>query len=152
MFISQEILRELVESGNIKARTKWKEVYPLFSKDKRYLDILGNPGSNPLELFWDVVDSLDQKLDQKLNVVEAAIKRHNDNLPKAPPPSDDAQTGEANGEQGGEKPFKVVPETTKEEFLKVVGNDEAVKAFAEEELDEIYRTVRMIYHDSYICS
>jgi pre-mRNA-processing factor 40 len=39
------------------------------------LKLLGNPGSNPLELFWDVVDGLDQKLDAKVEEVQAALKR-----------------------------------------------------------------------------
>ena len=73
----------MIESGNIKARTKWKQVYSLFRDDQRYLNMLGNPGSNPLELFWDAVDTLDQKLDAKLTVVEDAIKRHNERLPSS---------------------------------------------------------------------
>ena len=62
MISRKALLKELVDAGKLKARSKWKEVYPSFSDDKRYLDMLGNPGSNPLELFWDVVDDLDQKL------------------------------------------------------------------------------------------
>jgi pre-mRNA-processing factor 40 len=30
--------------------------------------MLGNPGSNPLELFWDVVDMFDQQLDTMINL------------------------------------------------------------------------------------
>ena len=54
------MLNELVKSGEIKARTKWKQVYSSFANDNRYLDMLGNPGSNPIELFWDIVDALEQ--------------------------------------------------------------------------------------------
>ena len=39
----------------IKARCKWKDVYPLFQDDERYLKLLGEPGSNPiwtLLTFW----------------------------------------------------------------------------------------------------
>ena len=70
----QELLKELLDAGKIKARTKWKEVYPDITIDKRYLNLLGNPGSNPLELFWDVVDGLDQKLDEKVELVDNALK------------------------------------------------------------------------------
>ncbi|KZV94551.1 hypothetical protein EXIGLDRAFT_736585 [Exidia glandulosa HHB12029] len=68
------LLQELVEAGHVKARTKWKEVYPLLEKDERYEAMLGNPGSNPLEMFWDVVDELDQVLDSKVDKVEDAFK------------------------------------------------------------------------------
>ncbi|EED77678.1 predicted protein, partial [Postia placenta Mad-698-R] len=54
----RDVLQSLVKSGQMKARTKWKDVYPSFSDDIRYLDMLGNHGSNPLELFWDLVDNL----------------------------------------------------------------------------------------------
>ena len=56
--VVQDVLQGLVKSGHITARTKWKDVYPAFADDARYLDILGNPGSNPLELFWDIVDGM----------------------------------------------------------------------------------------------
>ena len=38
------------------------------------MNLLGNPGSNPLELFWDVVDALDQKLDQKVETVVSVLR------------------------------------------------------------------------------
>jgi pre-mRNA-processing factor 40 len=102
------LLEDLVEAGKIRARTKWKEIYPLFSGDERYLSMLGNPGSNPLELFWDLVDNLDQKLDEKIAVVEETILAHNTRLSANGGPSD------------GTKAFAVGPTTTEEEFMMVV--------------------------------
>lgn len=61
--------------GKIRARSKWKEVYPLFSSSSAYLDMLGTPGSNPLELFWDIVDELDQALDNCIAVAEKVFKK-----------------------------------------------------------------------------
>ncbi|KIJ20730.1 hypothetical protein PAXINDRAFT_57698, partial [Paxillus involutus ATCC 200175] len=69
------LLKELVDAGKVKARTKWRQVYPTFASDERYLNLLGKPGSNPLELFWDVADQLDQKLDAKIAIVEESIRR-----------------------------------------------------------------------------
>lgn len=71
----QTLLGDLVQNKKIRARTKWKDVYPLFSSSAAYLDMLGTPGSNPLELFWDVVDELDQALDERVAIVESALKR-----------------------------------------------------------------------------
>ncbi len=67
-----------MDSGQLQAKSKWKDVYLIFKNDERYLNLLGSPGSNPIELFWDVVDKMDQKFDVKVTVVEDAIKRYND--------------------------------------------------------------------------
>ena len=80
----KELLKGLVDAGKIKARSKWKEVYPLFKEDKRYLDMLGNPGSNPLELFWDEVDRMDERLERKVEVVRGAAERWNAKNVKVP--------------------------------------------------------------------
>ena len=132
-------------------------MYPSFKDDKRYLAILGNPGSNPLELFWDVVDGLDQKLDEKIEIVEAAIKKHNDKL--APADAENAAEKEKDVDMADDKAkakdkakeeadpnapklFKVAPETTKKEFLSIVKRDEEVaKKLKPEDLDEVFETV-----------
>ncbi|KAL1726570.1 hypothetical protein EV714DRAFT_287125 [Schizophyllum commune] len=109
------LLQELVDNGTIKARSKWKEVYPLFKDDERYLNMLGNPGSNPLELFWDRVDELDQVLDKKMEMEDVA--EH-------------------------EKRQEITPETTEEEFLGMVKDDPEVKEkLSDEDLKEIFRTM-----------
>ncbi|KAL1686553.1 hypothetical protein GGG16DRAFT_63968, partial [Schizophyllum commune] len=109
------LLQELVDNGTIKARSKWKEVYPLFKDDERYLNMLGNPGSNPLELFWDRVDELDQVLDKKMEMEDVA--EH-------------------------EKRQEITPETTEEEFMGMVKDDPEVKEkLSEDDLKEIFRTM-----------
>ena len=122
-----------MDNDKLKARTKWKDVYPLFSDDKRYLDMLGNPGSNPLELFWDAVDSMDQKLDAKIAIAEAAFKRYNDNL-----------TASVANEAEEVKLFKLTPDTTLEEFSDVVKMDssDVVQKLKPPELVDVFTTVR----------
>jgi pre-mRNA-processing factor 40 len=122
-------LQELIAGGDIKARSKWKLVYPKFSSDTRYLDMLGKPGSNPIELFWDVVDDLDQKLDAKIATVDAAIKRYNSKR------SSDAE--------GSSQPWSVQPGTTEVEFLKVVqeNGDEESASLSADDLKQIFTTV-----------
>lgn len=137
----QDLLQGLVDAGKIKARSKWKEVYPLFQDDERYLSMLGNPGSNPLELFWDAVDALDQQLDEKIAIVEDAIARHNKKLGV----NDDKAT-EDGTTQGGEndvRGFAVGPETTEDEFRNVIkaNADDAVNTLSSEDLRIIYRAV-----------
>jgi pre-mRNA-processing factor 40 len=115
------LLKELVDAGSIKARTKWKTVYPEFKEDERYLNMLGQAGSNPLELFWDVVDSLDQQLDAKIAVVEDALHK---------------RPAGADGEH-----FAVTPETTLQKFLAVLKDDKEVRSLSEADLKTVFKTV-----------
>ncbi|KAJ7509732.1 hypothetical protein B0H11DRAFT_1960858 [Mycena galericulata] len=161
----KELLEELVGAEEIKARTKWKDVYPLFRSDERYLNMLGNPGSNPLELFWDTVDVLDQALEKKIAVVEDAIGRYNAARAKQASAAGEADgdvkmadgTEEAaNGDQEKEKEkekekdsgFVVNPETLEEEFFAVVKagseGDIAVEALSTEDLQLVFNTIRDI--------
>ena len=112
--------------------------------------MLGNPGSNPLELFWDTVDTLDQALDQKIAVVEEAIARYNaekDALEdKAAEKQDEAH------EMHNAVRFSVAPETTAEEFLSVIkaAADDATKALSEQDLHDAFKTVSI--SDQYLIS
>ena len=127
------MVRNLVREGKIKARSKWKEVYPLFRDDERYISMLGNPGSNPLELFWDAVDALDQQLDRKIMIVEEVFKNY-------------GVQEEVVSDKAKSKGFVIGSETTEEEFNKVVKAhaDEAVRTLTKEDLYEVYKTVSLV--------
>jgi len=129
----QALLQELIDQGKIKAGTKWKTIYPFFKDDERYTNILGSPGSGPLELFWDIVDAMDQKLEGKIEIVESAVKRYNEKH----------QPGDGMDVDSGVVAFKVGIETTAKEFLDVVkaDEDEKVRALADEELSNVFRAV-----------
>ena len=102
---------------HIKAKTKWKEVYPRFADDPRYLDLLGNPGSSPIELFWDVVDGLDQELESHAHLVEKVLQAKN---------------------------FTFTFETSVDEFRSVVQNDQSLQSLTEEQLRNVHQHVSMI--------
>jgi pre-mRNA-processing factor 40 len=102
--------------------------------------MLGNPGSNPLELFWDAVDALDQKLDSKIVVVDDAIKRfnakHHPDEAKEEPSDDKMKTDD-------ETLFTITADTTWDEFVKVIKEDgEAAKGLSQEDLQLVFKTVR----------
>jgi pre-mRNA-processing factor 40 len=67
-------LQELVREGIIVEGAKWKDIFPLIKDDERFLNMLGQSGSTPLELFWDVVEALDTdfrlKRDYVLDVLD----------------------------------------------------------------------------------
>ena len=57
-----DLLKELKDQGKVKAGTKWMEVLPQIHEDPRYVAILGQPGSTPLDLFWDMVEEEERAL------------------------------------------------------------------------------------------
>lgn len=114
----QQLLDELLAAKQIRAKSKWKEVYPLFSKDERYLNLLGNPGSNPIELFWDVVDILDEALEHHAARVEKVFTA---------------------------KQMTFTTEMTEEEFLDLLKGEPEVEQLNEGQLKNVYQHVSLIF-------
>lgn len=56
------LLADLHRDGHIKAGSKWKHVLPLLENDERYLNMLGQDGSTPMQLFWDVLEDEERAL------------------------------------------------------------------------------------------
>ncbi|SRR5260221_12316460 len=102
----------------MRAKTKWKQVYPLFQDDRRYLGLLGNPGSNPLELFWDAVDALDQELEGQAAKVEKVLETNQ---------------------------FHFTINTTKEQYLETVRGDFSLPNFTQDDLERVYDHVSVSY-------
>lgn len=113
------LLDELKREGKIKAGTKWKEIYPVIKDDERFIEMLPNPGSTPLELFWDAVDDLDYKIEEDSRIVENALHERT----------------------GGS--FKVTPETTFEEFDSKVHDHQRVKHIKLEDRQAVHKAVRL---------
>ncbi|KIO34223.1 hypothetical protein M407DRAFT_64559, partial [Tulasnella calospora MUT 4182] len=118
----RELLGELKEAGHIKAKTKWKTIYPVVGKEERYLNLLGCPGSNPLELFWDVVDEMDQELEAKERDVRRALSKSGLEFDENTPYQDyrSALTSAADDEVAKltEENLKEVYESMKNDLLK----------------------------------
>ncbi|WEW61622.1 U1 snRNP protein [Emydomyces testavorans] len=56
------LLQDLRNQGKIKAGTKWMDIFPLIGEDVRYIAMIGQPGSTPLDLFWDIVEEEERSL------------------------------------------------------------------------------------------
>ncbi|KAJ2449116.1 U1 snRNP protein [Coemansia sp. RSA 2336] len=52
----QQLLKE--HSDQFTPSSTWSEFYPQIKHDPRYLAMLGQPGSTPLDLFWDTIELL----------------------------------------------------------------------------------------------
>jgi pre-mRNA-processing factor 40 len=63
------LLHELKKSNKIKAGIKWSSIHPLIATDERYTAMLGQSGSTPLDLFWDMVEDEERVLRSTRNDV-----------------------------------------------------------------------------------
>jgi pre-mRNA-processing factor 40 len=72
----KELLKELRNSHVINIRSKWKEIYPYIQNDPRYLNMLGQSGSTPLELFWDTIQRIEDDYYQEKRTVMELIKTY----------------------------------------------------------------------------
>ncbi|KIW99709.1 uncharacterized protein Z518_11122 [Rhinocladiella mackenziei CBS 650.93] len=64
-----ELLQGLRSQGKIKAGSKWMSVLPEIEDDPRYVAMLGQAGSTPLDLFWDMVEDEERALRGRRNDV-----------------------------------------------------------------------------------
>lgn len=109
------LMEELRSSGQIRAGTMWKDIYPSIENDERYTDLLGLEGSSPLDLFWDVVDDLDQKVEDLQRVVEGVL---------------------------AEKGKKVEEQTELDDYRRWVSNAKALVGVSDRELKLVFLNVR----------
>lgn len=58
----RSLLADLRKEGKINAGTKWMQIVPLIENDERYKNIVGQGGSSPQDLFWDIVEDEERGL------------------------------------------------------------------------------------------
>ncbi|KAH7170677.1 hypothetical protein EDB81DRAFT_708968 [Dactylonectria macrodidyma] len=90
------LLSELRRDGKINAGTKWKQIIALIESDERYINMAGNGGSTPQELFWDVVEEEERSLRGPRNEVLDVLQ---------------------------DKRFELTPTSDFEEFLSIMKDD-----------------------------
>lgn len=110
-----DLLAELRKQGKITAATKWQRFLPLIENEDRYKAMLGQPGSTPQELFWDIVEEEERALRGPRNDVLDAL--------------DDAR-------------FEVTPNTTFEDFHAVIRKNRRAANINRETLMVVFEKVR----------
>jgi pre-mRNA-processing factor 40 len=109
-----DLVKELRQAGKIKAGAKWSTIYPLIENDERYLNMLGQPGSTPLDLFWDVVEEEERALRTTRNDVLDVLD---------------------------DKRFEIQQKTTFEEFQTLMQNDRRTANIDHDSLKLIFERV-----------
>ncbi|KAG0030861.1 hypothetical protein BGZ82_007267 [Podila clonocystis] len=107
----KELLSELRSKGQLNAKTCWMQIHPLIKEDSRYQAVLGQPGSTPMELFWDLIEDLDERLYQDRKLVQDALKSID---------------------------YEIIPETTFEQFAELMKNNEKTSSLVSEDLTLIF--------------
>ncbi|TVY26536.1 Pre-mRNA-processing protein [Lachnellula hyalina] len=109
------LLRELKGAKKIRAGTKWSQIHPLIVDDERYQGMLGQSGSTPLDLFWDMVEEDERVLRSRRNDVLDVLD---------------------------DKRFEVQQNTTFEEFLAMTQNDRRTADIDRDDLLLIFERAR----------
>ncbi|KAK2783542.1 hypothetical protein FQN53_009165 [Emmonsiellopsis sp. PD_33] len=110
-----ELLQELRKQGKIKAGSKWMNILPLIQDDPRYVAMLGQAGSTPLDLFWDIVEEEERALRGPRNDVLDVL--------------DDQR-------------YEVTPKTTLEEFTALMTTDRRTAKIPPDTLQLIFERIR----------
>ncbi|XP_060108588.1 pre-mRNA-processing factor 40 homolog B [Heteronotia binoei] len=73
----QAFLDELHESGRLHSMSTWMELYPSLSTDRRFANMLGQPGSTPLDLFKFYVEDLKARFHDEKKIIKDILKDRN---------------------------------------------------------------------------
>ncbi|KAI9644718.1 U1 snRNP protein [Ciborinia camelliae] len=109
------LLRDLKAGNKIKAGSKWSQIHPLIENDDRYVAMLGQSGSTPLDLFWDMVEEEERALRSTRNDVLDVLD---------------------------DKRFEIQQKTPFEEFLALMQNDRRTANIDRDSLLLIFERLR----------
>ncbi|PUU80052.1 hypothetical protein B9Z19DRAFT_1022086 [Tuber borchii] len=109
------LLAQLRSKGEIRVGTKWKHIHPSIKDDERYLNMLGQPGSTPLDLFWDIMEEIERELRLKRNLVMDILD---------------------------EKRFEIREQTTLEEFSNLLQSDSRTSQYDRETVSALFDRLR----------
>lgn len=74
------LLTDLQNSGDLTRLSKWKETHPKIKDDPRYIELLGLPGSSPIDLWMDAVDDLGEETERAAEKIEKALGKIQKNI------------------------------------------------------------------------
>ncbi|KAG4303123.1 hypothetical protein PCANB_000517 [Pneumocystis canis] len=110
-----DLLQNLYHEKKIGPGTKWMTIYPLIKNDIRYKNMLGQPGSTPLDLFWDIVEEAEREMRHKRNIAHDIME---------------------------EQKFDFNEKTTLPQFTEIIRKDKKGLEFSESTLSFIYDMLR----------
>ncbi|OLL25271.1 Pre-mRNA-processing protein prp40 [Neolecta irregularis DAH-3] len=109
------LLQELKARGFIKAGAKWMNIYPLIRNDKRYINMVGQSGSTPLDMFWDLVEEAEQNIRDRKGLILDVLE---------------------------ERKFQIAEKTSFDEFMKIMKSELRTTGIPEDALRAIFDSLR----------
>ncbi|KAL5006562.1 hypothetical protein ScPMuIL_015368 [Solemya velum] len=70
----QVLLDELHDQGKLNSMSLWMDLYPVISQDIRFSNMLGQPGSTPLDLFKFYVEDLKARFHDEKKIVKEILR------------------------------------------------------------------------------
>ncbi|XP_067385599.1 pre-mRNA-processing factor 40 homolog B isoform X3 [Emydura macquarii macquarii] len=74
LLLAQAFLDELHEKGQLHSMSTWMELYSSLSADARFANMLGQPGSTPLDLFKFYVEDLKARFHDEKKIIKDILK------------------------------------------------------------------------------
>lgn len=71
------LLNELHEKGKLTSMSLWVELYPVIRADVRFTNMLGQPGSTPLDLFKFFVEDLKDRFHGEKKIIKEILREKN---------------------------------------------------------------------------
>ncbi|ESO98511.1 hypothetical protein LOTGIDRAFT_174239 [Lottia gigantea] len=68
------LLDELHDKGKLNSMSLWMDLYPVISQDVRFTNMLGQPGSTPLDLFKFYVEDLKARFHDEKKIVKEILR------------------------------------------------------------------------------
>ncbi|XP_029200486.2 pre-mRNA-processing factor 40 homolog B-like [Acropora millepora] len=68
------LLEELHKRGKLHSMSLWVDLYPTISADVRFTNIVGQPGSTPLDLFKFYVEDLKARFSEEKKIIKEILK------------------------------------------------------------------------------
>lgn len=109
-----DLLKEMRNEGKIRAGTKWMDILPMICEDNRYVAMLGQPGSTPLDLFWDTVEEEERSFRLIRNDIYDVLE---------------------------DRRFEITPKTSLAEFFKEMSSDRRTASLPEDILDLAFKRI-----------
>lgn len=67
-------LQGLIRNGTLTARTPWPVIYDVVKTDEGFTDLIGQPGSSPLDMYFDAIEELDDKLKARTVAIQKTLE------------------------------------------------------------------------------
>ena len=107
----RQLLKRMRANGKIEPGSQWQTFHPLIAEESAYLDLIGLPGSSPLDLFWDVVEEEERIFRAKRNDAMDVLE---------------------------DRRYEMTTETSLQEFSDLMGSNQRTSGFSETEMEMIY--------------